>query len=105
VAAEADEPALPSWPRMAANYVGAQLAAAASGWQEVDAGTKAARLLICEACTGPGGYFRPSDRRCSHPKCGCYMDAKAGLAAMACPIGKWPAVGPGSVGGCGGQIA
>jgi hypothetical protein len=105
VAAETSQPALPSWPRMAANYVGAQLTAASTGWQEVDAGTKAARLSICEACIGPGGYFRPSDRRCSHPKCGCYMDVKAGFAAMACPIGKWPAVGPGSVGGCGGQTA
>jgi hypothetical protein len=107
VAAETDEsepgpsPSLPSWPRMAANFVGAQLAAAATGWQEVNPEAKAARLVICESCIGPGGYFRPSDRRCSHPKCGCYMDIKAGLAAMACPTGKWPAVGSGNVGGCG----
>jgi hypothetical protein len=101
VAAETSEPPLPSVGRQAVNFFASQATAAATGWQEVDAGTKAVRLSICEACIGPGGYFRPSDRRCSHPKCGCYMDVKAGFAAMACPIGKWPAVGPGNVGGCG----
>jgi hypothetical protein len=87
----ASEPSLPSWPRMAANFVGAQLAAAATGWQEVDAGTKEARLATCHSCD----RYRPSEVRCS--ECGCYLQdgiwgkGRASLAAMACPIGKWPA--------------
>jgi hypothetical protein len=103
------EPALPSWPRMAANYVGAQLAAVASGWQEVDAGTKAARLAVCRSCD----RYRPSEVRCA--ECGCFLDdgiwgkGRASLAAMACPIGKWQAYveikntgdGTGKCGGCG----
>ena len=42
----------------------------------------AARLHVCEAC--------PSLRGDRCIECGCYMTIKAHLAAMHCPLGKWP---------------
>jgi glycosyltransferase involved in cell wall biosynthesis len=90
------EPSLPSWMKRVGNaaQAAAQVAAGAIAGQPilVDEETKRGRLAICEACLPPKGYFRVSDRKCSHPDCGCPMDLKAGLAAMACPIGKWGAV-------------
>lgn len=43
----------------------------------------AARLHVCETC--------PSLRGDRCVECGCYMTIKAHLAAMTCPLGKWPA--------------
>ena len=43
----------------------------------------AARLRVCETC--------PSLRGDRCVECGCYMTIKAHLAAMQCPLGKWPA--------------
>ena len=42
----------------------------------------AARLGVCAACPSLHGD------RCV--ECGCYMTVKAHLAAMHCPLGKWP---------------
>lgn len=41
------------------------------------------RLSICHECE----HFRHSDSRC--PKCGCWMNFKATLRSMQCPVGKW----------------
>jgi len=46
----------------------------------------AARVATCEGCP----RFRPTDRRCSHAKCGCPVEAKAARMAEACPEGRWP---------------
>jgi hypothetical protein len=92
VAAETGEPGLPSLARRAVNYAGAQVRHTLDGRQEVDSATQAARLALCEACTGPGGYFRASDRHCAHPSCGCPVDAKTLWRSEACPIGKWSAL-------------
>ena len=43
---------------------------------------KAARLATCDACP-----HRLASGRCA--KCGCFLAAKTGIAAEACPIGKW----------------
>ena len=43
----------------------------------------AARLAVCVTCPS----FR--DKRCV--ECGCYMTVKAHIAAMSCPLDKWPA--------------
>ncbi len=40
----------------------------------------------CRACTE---WYRPSDNRCAHPKCGCHLERKQRLAALHCPIAKW----------------
>ncbi len=43
------------------------------------------RLNICAGCE----FFRASDERCSHPKCGCFLKLKTWLRAEKCPEGKW----------------
>jgi hypothetical protein len=43
---------------------------------------KAARLAVCDACP-----HRLKSGRCA--KCGCFLAAKAAVAAEVCPIGKW----------------
>jgi hypothetical protein len=48
----------------------------------LDAGAAHVRLEVCMACP------EFDDGRCR--KCGCYMNVKAHLAAMNCPLGKWP---------------
>lgn len=45
-----------------------------------------ARLAVCETCE----WFRPEDRRCAHPSCGCFLDEKATWKSEDCPIKKWP---------------
>lgn len=46
------------------------------------------RLSICLRC--PGGHYagRPH-QRCMHPKCGCFLAAKARLQTERCPAGHW----------------
>ena len=56
----------------------------------VDEETLAARMGHCRPAEGePCEFWRASDEKCAHPKCGCWMKAKVRLKAMKCPIGKW----------------
>jgi len=86
-----DSPALPlahSKPpglfRMAANFASALGTYAASGFENAPNDVKRVRLEICEPCE----EFT-ENRKCR--ACGCFMDWKAGWAAMHCPKGKWAA--------------
>lgn len=54
----------------------------------VSADVKQERLLACEGCQ----FFFKLSRQCR--KCGCFMDAKAGLPHAECPIGKWKQADP-----------
>ena len=49
----------------------------------LDKQAKRERLDICKACE----HFQKKYRRCK--KCGCIIEAKAGLYHARCPIGKW----------------
>lgn len=49
------------------------------------------RLRVCAGC--PSVKIVPVfGEVCG--ECGCFMRVKAKLAAVECPIGKWPAVDP-----------
>ena len=50
-------------------------------------GAAAARLRTCQGC--------PSLRGDRCVECGCWMTVKAHIAAMRCPLGKWPEPGEG----------
>lgn len=43
------------------------------------------RREICKGCE----FYRASDDRCAHPKCGCYLRFKTALVAEKCPAAKW----------------
>lgn len=82
------EPKLPGVLRLVHNA----LRASASTGRDLAAGRglgsddlRAARRPICLACD----FFRASDERCSHPKCGCYLRLKTYLVGQKCPEGKW----------------
>ena len=89
------EPALPGLLDLSANLARYAAEWLANGCRTADAEQYSARLAICETC--PSGFYRPSDRRCAHPECGCYLLKKAaGLAAAGqsdCPAGHWPVIG------------
>jgi hypothetical protein len=84
------EPPLPSIPAMAANAVQAARAVgrdfAATGRIAVDKATADRRASVCRGCDA---WYRPSDERCSHPKCGCFLRLKRWLWAQTCPAGRW----------------
>ena len=44
------------------------------------------RKTICRQCAE---WFRPSDERCAHPDCQCYVCKKTAWRSQKCPIGKW----------------
>lgn len=52
--------------------------------------TKAARLAVCEACLFSKG------KTCG--ACGCVLSAKAALQNQKCPLGKWDALPPETLG-------
>lgn len=58
---------------------------AKSGFSNVSMEEYNRRLSICESCE----LFRPSDRRCSHSSCGCFMDVKAWQSSANCPMNFW----------------
>lgn len=82
----------PSLARKALNLAQAVTTHVSHGMPKADPATAAARLALCEGCTGPGGYWNPARRTCARPECGCNMDIKVTWADMSCPVGRWPAV-------------
>lgn len=88
------EPELPPLGRQAVNFVRAVMTEGKSIIQgnspTVPAEIAAERYAICKACEE---YFRPSDGRCAHPKCGCKLNgdilAKTKLYGQKCPDKKW----------------
>lgn len=101
-----NEPPLPSLGAMAVNAGTAAakaFGAAVTGQAVLRSEELATKLLeVCETSGTDGGnceWFRPSDNRCGHSKCGCYLDpaktappSKTRLATATCPIGKWKIV-------------
>lgn len=85
------EPALPSALNMAKNVA----QSAKRNIRSIITGNRLSRPQdeidrihgICKAC--PGGFYRASDDRCSHFKCGCFLKAKRWLKAESCPDGHW----------------
>jgi hypothetical protein len=75
----------PSLLQKAANFAGAVVNHVATGMQPATPEVQASRLAIC--ASNECGYH---DRgKCLHKDCGCNLQAKAGWAEQACPIGKW----------------
>lgn len=46
-----------------------------------------ARLEICESCDHLNGVPGQLTKRCAI--CGCFVEVKARVPGMRCPIGKW----------------
>lgn len=84
---------LPPKPALAANLAraaGRLVAGVAQGQAvRVSPADQARRKRICEACTGPTGWYLPGMDRCAHPRCGCYLRFKTWLVSERCPEGKW----------------
>lgn len=84
---------LPPKPKMAINAAKAiarNVAAIARGESLfVSRATAEQRMAICETCAD----FRPSDKRCANPACGCCLKSnlisKTSLKAERCPANKW----------------
>ena len=78
---------MPSLGKLAANFTGAVKRAAAAAIKGdaifVDGLTKEGRLAICNMCEMRDGS------RCTHPDCGCFIQAKARCATEECPKGYW----------------
>jgi len=55
--------------------------AAKTGTILIDAATAEKNAEICAKCE----FFRQSDERCSHPRCGCFSRVKVWFSAMQCP--------------------
>lgn len=78
--------------RLAINALGAASRVAQAAIQRqpilVDETEATRRLTICLRC--PGGHYagRPH-QRCMHPRCGCFLAAKARLQTERCPAGHW----------------
>jgi hypothetical protein len=96
-----DEPPLPGLAQRAVNLAGTFGAvvthAVTTGELTASQGVQEARWRVCRGGEGLaadqtlGGHcdrFRPSDAACS--ECGCNLPAKISLAAMRCPLGRWP---------------
>lgn len=86
---QVEERPLPSTTQLAFNFSKAVVAEGKSLLQKspkVDEAEAARRISICEQCTT---WFRPTDRRCSHSSCGCWIDRKVKWKSQHCPIGKW----------------
>ncbi len=84
------EPPLPSLPRMAANLA-SSMAVVGMGvlmGDQVER-TKAEIDQIASICKACPDWYRPSDNRCAHSKCGCHLERKQRLAALHCPIALW----------------
>ena len=82
-------PEEPGLLRKAVNFTKAAVQHVATGCHSAMPEEKARRLSICELCVGPGGFFDPVSRVCTHPTCGCRMVVKAHWLESKCPIGKW----------------
>lgn len=83
------EPDLPPPLALAANFgkaIASEAVATVQGVPKISAEQAASRLAICQACSD---WFRPSDQRCAHPSCGCFLREKTTWRAQRCPAGKW----------------
>lgn len=75
-------PPLGSW-KVLKTFAAAVSRYIASGRDKTDKDLFEARLDTCAVC-----IHRAADARCS--ACGCFIEAKAGLAAEDCPLAYWP---------------
>ena len=80
------QPALPPTIQMAKNFVKAMAKHVADGFKKVTFEQYKARLATCNKCE-----LRLKNR-CTHPKCGCFVDVKAWWASEDCPDEppRWP---------------
>lgn len=84
-----EEPPLPSVGAMAQNLAKATAAegvAKVKGVPEITEEQAKERFEICRSCVE---WFRASDQRCAHPKCGCHLRYKVWWRSQRCPDGKW----------------
>lgn len=100
------EPKLPSTPRAAMNFVGAQIRSVVSqsrgNPRKVTDATRDARRAVCKSNTC--GFYRATDGRCAHKRCGCpvsrrgIIESKTELFSEYCPAipSLW---GPGELAG------
>ena len=87
---EPDElPALPPTIQMAKNFVKAAAKHIADGMEKVTIEQFKARIDVCNKCE-----YRLKNR-CTHPKCGCFLDIKAWWKSEDCPDEppRWPRIG------------
>ena len=75
-------PPLGSW-KVLKTFAAAVGRYVASGGEKTDKDLFEARLDTCAVCV-----HRAADDRCS--ACGCFIEAKAGVAAEDCPLAYWP---------------
>ena len=58
---------------------------AASGFKNVSEEQFQDRLTICRSCE----FLDPAPMQCKNKGCGCFLNVKARMETMHCPIGKW----------------
>lgn len=83
-------PRLPPLTRRLRNATAAAIAVgkgAVAGEFRVTREERALRENICR--TQCPEWHRPSDHRCAHPACGCWLRLKTWLSRQACPAGFW----------------
>ena len=82
----ATQPALPPAIQMAGNLAKALAKHVMDGAKKVTTEQFKARIAVCNTCP-----LRLKNR-CTHPKCGCYLDVKAWWASEDCPDDppRWP---------------
>jgi hypothetical protein len=87
---EKEEQDYPSIFRMARNLAGSLAEVASSAFEGGDIVVEEEefldRLEICCDCA----LLDPSQIRCTHESCGCFLKVKGRLAAMCCPLYLWP---------------
>ena len=85
----ATQPALPPKIQMAANLAKALAKHVGDGLKKVSIEQFKERIATCNKCP-----LRVKNR-CTHPKCGCFIDIKAWWASEDCPDDppRWPRLG------------
>ncbi|ODU25071.1 MAG: hypothetical protein ABS95_01070 [Verrucomicrobia bacterium SCN 57-15] len=80
---------LPSLPRQAVNASGAILRVAKAVIKRqpiwLTPAKREEHQAICRS--NQCGFFRESDQRCGHPRCGCFTRLKTLLTTEECPVG------------------
>lgn len=83
------EPELPSLTDQARNFTKAMgkaaISALAGKQLKVSKQEFQKRISVCKGCL----LYIQSKKRCSHPKCGCFIEKKAWLTTEECPAGFW----------------
>lgn len=81
----------PSLPPLHKQIVNASVAVVKVGKAKIDGRpiwlTPAQAEENRQICESGCKYFRTSDKRCAHPKCGCFTRLKGRLATEDCPEG------------------